>query len=126
MRVKGWFVLVGSLALLACTTQSPDWFIGNWKFVSGTEGKHPVMSSIQLMTKLSALGYVTFYDGKRTGFITEHGDTVKAMLYDVRNDTIITHSRGLDMPERFRFATKDTLWLFDPDSVAMKFVRVKR
>ena len=120
------FFLLAPVALIACATQPKEDLVGCWRFVSGSESKHPVMSSVQLMSKLSALGYVTFYDGALTGFITQRGDTVNPLPYEVKNDTIITHSPGLDMPERFQFVTKDTLWLYDNDSVVLKFCRVSK
>jgi hypothetical protein len=126
MLSKSHFVLYLFLAMMACAPQpSGDDLLGRWKFISGSEKKRPVFPSIEFIKAATGKGYLLYFDKNQTGFINEKAVLVNPSPYDVRNDTLITHTRGLDIVQRFRFDTRDTLWLYDKDSIVMKFSRIK-
>jgi hypothetical protein len=113
------------LLLAACASEPTEGLEGRWKFISGTEAKNPELPTVQTMTKMSEQGYLWFYDGKRSGFLKPNGDTIRTFPYEVRNDTIVTHTPELNTVHRFRFTANDTLWIHDGDSIVLKFSRVK-
>ena len=120
-------VILGFLFLLAgCSADLPKKVIGRWKIEKAWATKpEKHFPAAQFVTFMAEKGYQMYMDGKRTGHISTTGDTIKDFPYEFRKDSLIVHTKGLDLHYGVQFKTADTLLTTDKTGLVIKYSRVK-